>query len=236
MAFNVKSTVLYAQVSNAVSAIDGIQNKVMEVKTSAFLGTLAEVLMKMNNRILTPGTGLHLSDTAGTSVIMSVVTSAFPGAFGNSAGTLVLFHGVPYFLTGSAAISGTLVGSLASTGTTQIRKILVGLIMPSAPASNAGAVLSYASGTAASNVRLGFVYGSVYAVSGAGAVSVGSDSAFDAVPLPKASANFIPVGWLNVTCCAASTVLTLSAASVRVDFRETQGANYSLFMSAIAQP
>lgn len=233
---NVNTTQLYALVSNTVSAIDGITNKTMEVKLSAWLGTLAETIMKLNNRIMSPTVQMHGSDTYGISVIVSIVTSAVPGGFGNSAGTLVLFHGVPYFLVGSAAISGALIGSLASTGTTQIRKILVGFIMPSAPASNMGFVLSYASGTAASNVRLGFVYGSAYKTQSAGSVSVGTDSAFDAVPLPKASANMIAVGWLNIVACNTSTVLALSAASFRMDLRQTQGANLAVFLSAIVQP
>ena len=234
---NVRSEQLYALVSAAVSSVDGIQAKGVQVKTSAFLGTMAEMLMKMNNRVLSPLTHIHNSAGTGISVIMSTVASATLGTvLGASAGTLVLFHGVPYWITGSAAVSGAMAASLVSTGASQIRKVLVCLAMPSSPASNFGDVLSYASGTAASNVYLNFVYGSAFGVSGQGSVSVGTDSAFDAVPLPKASANQIPLGWVNIVCSQTSAVFAMSAASIRMDMRETQGINFNAFMSAIVQP
>jgi hypothetical protein len=233
---NLRSEKLYAYTSAAVSSIDGIAYKTTKLELSAYLGTMAEMLMKMNNRVLTPSNNLHLSNTPGISVILSVMASANAGQFGASMGSLVLFHGVPYFIVQSAAISGALTMSLVSTGASQIRKVLVCLAMPSSVASNTGAVLSYASGTNASNVYLNFVYGSAFGVSGANSVSVGTDSAFDAVPLPKASANQIPIGWLNIVTGQTSAAGVLSAASVRMDMRETQGINFNLFMSAIAQP
>ncbi|HEY5866324.1 MAG TPA: hypothetical protein VI542_12395, partial [Candidatus Tectomicrobia bacterium] len=54
-------------------------------------------------------------------------------------------------------------------------------------------------------------------------------SYFDYVPMPKPSANEIPVGWLNIPN-SFSTSAGIANSHMITDFRVTQGINFSAMM------
>lgn len=217
---NIKSTKLYATISAPVSAIDGIQYKTTTTQVSAFLGTMLEMFHRLNNRILTASTTLVLG---GSNASVAVGTSGAGGASGMS-GIMGTIQGWPFFVAGEA-LSAT-PGSAISTNSNTIRKVLVCLTASSLPV---------ASSLATAGFSLQFVYGSAYSVS-ANAVSTGGASAyFNKVPLPKPSAHQVPVGWINVPNSFSSGG-TISTPMLITDYRETQGVNFDLIMSAIQQP
>jgi len=214
------STRLYALVSASVSALDGIAHKTQGGQTSSFLGTFAEMMLKLNNRILTASTTLISGGSAGA---IAIGTSGAGGASGVS-GIMGMINGWPFFLNGEPRSAQPT--SLISTASTTIRKVLVGLTFSAFPIASSFDMAQ--SGVA-------FVYGSAFTTS-AGAVTSGGQSAyFNSVPLPKWSAGFVPVGWLNVPNSFAVSA-NISTHMMITEYRETQGFAFSLFMTAIEQP
>lgn len=216
---DIRSEKLYALVSTAVSAGDGVQYKTVpgHLAASAFLDTMADFMAKSLNKITTASTTLASGGSAGAVAV---------GLGGDrTSGIQGTIHGIPFHLSAAGTMSASPT-SLISTASNTIRKVLVtlgGLTVP--PASSIGT----ASGS------LGFVYGSAYATS-AGAVTTGGQSAyFNLVPLPKASAGEIPLGWINVTNSFAVSA-GLANHHLITDYRETQGVNLSLIMAGLIQP
>lgn len=217
---NIATTKMYATISAPVSAIDGIQYKTMQPQVSAFLGTMLEMLHKLHNRILTASTTLISGGSAGS---VALGTSGAGGASGMS-GIMGTIQGWPFFITGEA-LSAQPSGQISTTSTT-IRKVLVVLTASALPV---------ASSLAAGGFSLAFVYGSAYTTS-AGVVNSGGASAyFNKVPLPKPSANQVPVGWLNVYNSFATSAGIANHMMI-TDWRETQGINFDLILSAVVQP
>lgn len=215
--------VLYARVSAQVSSIDGIAHDVLkQVAASAYLGTMAEMLQKLMNRIDSPSATIASGGSAGSVQITLGTAAPVSGLKGRH-------HGWPFFLSATGALSGSPT-SAYSTTSSQIRKVLVTLGMSALPGD-----ASYVSSLALGGGTVQFVYGSVFATS-AGAVNSGGASAFfNKVPLPKASAGEIPIGWLNFynsftpsTMIANHTMIT--------DYRVTQGVDLSAVLGTVQQP
>lgn len=217
---NIIGEKLYAPVSAAVSALDGIPYKTVAPQVSAFLCTMAEFAHKLNNRIWTASTAVLLGGSNGA---VALSTSG-GGSLSCASGIGGWIQGWPFFITGEHLSANVL--SNASTASNQIRKVLVCLTASALPVASSLAVGGFS---------LQLVYGSAYVVS-ANAVSTGGQSAyFNKVPLPKPSAHQVPVGWINVHCSFA-TSQAMSAPMVITDWREIQGFNFDLFMSAVVQP
>ena len=198
-------------VSATVSSIDGRPyTTVTTPAASAGFGTMGELLHKLLNRIDSPSATL-ISGGVGGSVAISL-----PSSVGNSAirGTI---QGVPFMLT-NIALSG-MPTSAASTGSTTIRKVLVCLAVSALPVASS---LDAAAGT------VQFVYSSAFGTSGGAVLSGGQSAYFNSVPLPKAHAGQIPVGWLNIPNSFAQSA-GISASMMITDPRETRGVNLSAF-------
>ncbi len=217
---DLKTEKLYALVSATASAVDGIPYDTQNpVGTSAFLGTMADMLLKLMNRLTTPSCTLVSGGSAGT------VAVAFPTVNSGNAGIEGLYQGVPFRISGTGTISGDL-GSQASTTSMTIRKVLVGL--------SQGDISAVASSLASTVGTLTFVIGSAYAVSVAGAASAGGVSAwFNQVPTPKHSAGLVPVGILNIP---TSTVSLISNAMMTFPLREIYGLDLSAIVGNPTQP
>ena len=216
---DVRSESLYALVSTAVSASDGVQYKTVpaHVAASAFVATMAEFMQKMLNKITTASTTINSGGSAG-SIAIGLGGDQVSGIDG-------LLQGVPFHLSATGTYSAQPT-SLISTASTTIRKVLVtlgGITVP--PVSSVG----LGSGS------VGFVYGSSYTVSANAVNSGGASAFFNKVPLPKASAGEIPLGWLNVYNSFAVSA-GIDVTQMITDFRETQGVNLSLIMAGLVQP
>ena len=211
---------LYALVSAQASSVDNIAYDLTKtVAASAFLGTMAEMLLKLFNRITTPSCTLVSGGSAGT------VALAFPTVNSGNAGIEGLYQGVPFRISSTGTISGDL-GSQASTTSTTIRKVLVGLSL--------GDISGATSGIASTVGTLTFVIGSAYSVSVAGAASAGGVSSwFNQVPTPKHSAGLVPVGIINIP---TSTTSLISNAMMTFPLREIYGADLSAIIATPAQP
>lgn len=219
---DVRSEKLYGVVSSPVSAGDGIPYKYAgpEPITSATpsLMTMAEFIRRCMTNITTPSAALVSGGSAGSVAI----------AFGTAtpSGIAGMFQGWPFVLSAAGTISGSPT-SLISTASTTIRKVLVTIGMSAIPVQSG---LALAGGT------VQFVYGSAYNAGSAGIVTCGGLSAyFDLVPLPQASANEIPVGWLNVYN-SFSTSAGIANTQMIVDYRATQGVDMSALLAGIPQP
>lgn len=211
---------LYFLGSASVSAVDGIAHKTTPaaINTSAFLGTFAEFMHRLLNRIDSPSTTL-ISGGSGGSVAL-----ALPSTIGASAirGRL---HGMPFALT-TVGISGQ-PGSAISTTSAQIRKVGVAIVLSAFPPNS--------SFDATQNATVQFVIGSAFTTSAGAVVSGGQSAYFNSVPNPRFSADQIPVGMLWVpNSFAPSAGITNSL--IQVDGRHWAGAQLSLFMAAITQP
>lgn len=217
---DLKTEKLYALVSAQASAVDGVTYDTMSpVGTSAFLGTMAEMFLKLLNRVTSPSCTLVSGGSAGT------VALAFPTVTSNDGGINGLYQGVPFRISATGTLSADL-GSQASTTSMTIRKVLVGLSL--------GDVSGVASSIASTVGTLTFVIGSAYAVSVAGAASAGGVSAwFNQVPTPKHSAGLVPVGILNIP---TSTVSLISNAMMTFPLREIYGADLSAIIGNVTQP
>ena len=211
---------LYALVSAQASSVDGIAYDLTKtVAASAFLGTMAEMFLKLMNRLTTPSCTLVSGGSAGT------VAVAFPTVNSGNAGLEGLYQGVPFRISAAGTLSGDL-GSLAITTSTTIRKVLVGLSL--------GDISGVASSIASTVGTLTFVVGSAYNVSVAGAASAGGVSAwFNQVPTPKHSAGLVPLGIINIP---NSTTSLISNAMMTFPLREIYGLNLSAIIETPAQP
>ena len=211
---------LYALVSAQASSVDGIVHDLTKVVAgSAFLGTVGEMFLKLMNRLTTPSCTLVSGTSAGA------VAVAFPTVNSGNAGIEGLYQGVPFRISAAGTISGDL-GSLASTTSTTIRRVLVGLSL--------GDISAVASSIASTVGTLTFVIGSAYSVSVAGAASAGGVSAwFNQVPLPKHSAGLVPIGVLNIP---TSTVSLISNAMMTFPLRELYGLDLSAIIGTPTQP
>lgn len=218
---DVRTEKLFGNVSASVSAGDGIAYKFVgpEPITSAMpmLGTMAQWMQKMLNRITTPSTTLISGGSAGAVAV--AFGTATPSGI---AGTI---QGWPFVISAAGTPSGSPT-SLISTTSTMIRKVLVTLGMSALPVQSS---LGLGGGT------VQFVYGSAYTTS-AGAVGSGGQSAyFDLVPLPVPSANEIPLGWINVYNSFATSA-GIANTQMIVDYRATQGVDLSALLAGTPQP
>lgn len=212
---------LLALVSAQVSAENGqVTNVGTQAAVSAFLGTIAEAMLKMTNRITSPSAGLVSGASA------AGVAIAF-GAAGSPTGSGLqgVYQGVPFNISAAGTISGQL-GSNASTTSLTIRKVLVCLSLGD---------ISAVTSSIASNVgTLTFIVGSVYNVSVANAASTGAVSAwFNQVPVPKHSAGLIAVGILNIH---NSNVCSVSNQMMTFPLREIYGFDMSAVIGQPVQP
>ena len=219
---NVTTDTLYATVSAQASAVDGVPYDVVnKISTSAFLGTMAEFMLKMMNRITSISCTLVSGGSAGA------VAVAFPTVTSNDGGINGLYHGVPFRISAAGTLSGQPDSAVSTTSMT-IRRVLVGLSL--------GDISAVASSMASTVGTLTFVIGSAYAVSVANAASTGAVSAwFNQVPLPKHSAGLVPVGVINVpNSCTGSA--GLSNTCLTFPLREIYGANLSALIGNPVQP
>ena len=206
---------LYAVVSAAVSAVDGIPYKTLTPQVSAFMGSLGDLVFKMMNRMDTASATLVSGGSAGAVAI--ALTNSYSPIQGS-------VQGVPFYMSGADGAFSAQPGSAASTASNQVRKVLVCLTFSALPVAS-----SLAAGTVT------FVVGSAMGTS-AGAVTTGGQSAyFNLVPLPRASANQVPVGWLNIPNSWAASA-GIADAMMITDPRETQGINLNMVMAGLPQP
>lgn len=215
---DIRTEVLYGQVSAAVSGPDGIVYKTLAPQAVP-LFTMAEFLRRMNNRLLSPSATLASGGSAG-SVQITIPT-------GSPSGILGTVQGWPFSVSGTGAPSGAPT-SLISTSSTTIRKVLVTL--------GFSAFQSTMSSLALGGATVQFTYGSAYATS-AGVVTSGGQTAsyFDYVPLPQASAHEVIVGWLNVPNSFATSA-GINASHMFHNFQLTQGVNLSALLAGMPQP
>ena len=211
---------LFALVSAQASSVDGIAYDLTKnVAASAFLGTMAEMFLKLMNRLDKASLTLVSGTSAGS------VALAFPTVNSGDGGVTGLYQGVPFRISAGGTLSADL-GSQASTTSTTIRKVLVGLSL--------GDISAVASSIASTVGTLTFVIGSAYAVSVANAASAGGVSAwFNQVPTPKHSAGLVPVGIINIP---TSTVSLISNAMLTFPLREIYGLDLSAIIATPTQP
>lgn len=230
---DVRSTQVYGLVSAAVSAGDGVQYRVLQPQPPA-LGMSAspgpvsaptfgwdEMLRRLVTHLISPSATIVSGGSAG-----AVAIAFGANTFGGASGILGMFQGVPFVLSAAGTLSGN-IPSGASTTSAQIRKVLVALGMSALPVASS---LALGGGT------VQFTVGSAWATS-AGAVNSGSlkVSYFDSVPLPVASANEVPVGWLNIPNSYGASA-GVSDTMMITDYRVTQGLNLSALLAGRPQP
>ena len=215
---DVRSEMIYAMVSAAVSGPDGIVYKTVAPQAVP-LFTMAEMLRRLNNRILSPSATIASGGSAGS------VQITIPG--GSPSGILGTVQGWPFSISGTGTPSGAPT-SLISTASTTIRKVLVTL--------GFSAFTSTMSSLALGGATVQFTYGSAV-ITSAGAVTSGGQTAsyFDAVPLPQASAHEVIIGWLNVPNSFATSA-GINASHMFHNFQLTQGANLSNLLAGVPQP
>ncbi len=239
---NVAGEKLFAMVSAVVSAGDGVQYDTMAPQPPALpplppmgqtgVGSVSnpmfdmlEWLRRSVTHITTPSTTI-ISGTGASSVAIAFGTATPSGIAG-------MFQGWPFVISGLGTLSGSPT-SACSTTSSQIRKVLVTLGMSALPPGSAtgqGSSLALGGGT------VQFVYGSAVATS-AGAVTSGGQtiSYFDYVPLPRASAGEIPLGWINVVNSTLLSVAGIVNSCMITDYRATQGLNMSAMLLGMQQP
>ncbi len=213
---DVRTEMLYGVVSAAVSAGDGIQYKTVAPQPSAPLMTMAEMIRRLVTHLTSPSATLVSGGSAGA---VGITVAGLPS------GVNGMLQGVPFSLSATGILSAQPT-SMVSTGSTTIRKVLVTITMSALPV---------ASSLALGGGAVGFVYGSAFSTS-AGVVGSGGQSAFfDLVPLPMASANEVPVGWLNIYNSFATSA-GLANTQMISDLRAVQGVNMSALLAGIPQP
>jgi hypothetical protein len=214
----------YAAVSAQVSATDGLVVDTMTFQpplsaASNLMHSMAELFRRCFTHIISPSATLVSGGSAG-SVTLNAATAGPSGVWG-------LCQGQPFFLSG-VALSGSPLSSI-STISNQIRKVLV--TIPISTFGGSGPAASSLAGTA----TLQFVYGSAMITSANAATSGGQWSYFDLVPLPLASANEVPCGWLNIPNSFATSA-GLAASHMFNDYRVFQGYNLSAVFPLRVQP
>lgn len=227
---NVKGDMVFATVSAAVSAGDGVTYDVTVPQPppqppfptagqATGVGSVSnpqidmlEVIRRCFTNITTPSTTLVSGGSAG-SIALAFGTATPSGIAG-------MFQGVPFVLSAAGTMSGSPT-SLMSTASYEIRKVLVCIGMSALPVASS---LALAGGT------VQFTYGPAYRTSALGCTSgAQSVSYFDYVPLPRPSANEIPVGWYAVVNSVATSAGLINSCMF-TDFRVTQGLNFSAMM------
>ena len=223
----VRGEPVYAVVSALVSAGDGVgydftapqppplnQPQALDGRSGAGVSNpqidLLEALRRTFTKITSPSATLASGGSAGSIVV----------GFGNS-GIQGIFMGVPFILSGTAATMSGSPTSAASTASNEVRKILVCIGMSALPVASS---MGLAGGT------VQFTYGPAVRTS-ANVVNSGglTVSYWDYVPMPRPSANEIPVGWLNIPN-SFSTSAGINASHMFTDYRVTQGINFSAMM------
>jgi len=211
----IKTDALIANVESDVADATGTFTTLTPVE--AFLGTMAEAMMKQHNRIESVSSTL-VSGTAGTGV--AIATAAVSG----------LYQGIPFKVSGAAAAisgtPGTALGSAMNTGTTQIRKIGVALSLGDVSALTSGVVITAGTMT--------FVLGSTASTASLGA-PLGSESAFADIPTPKFGPGHIPVGILQIPNDHSSGD-GLTAAMMTFNLREIYGYDFTKIIGTPVQP
>lgn len=231
----VRGEQLYAMVSAAVSAGDGVTYDLMAPQPPALplqpasatgVGSVSnpmldmlEFLRRSVTYITTPSTTI-VSGTGASSVAITLGLVAPSGIQG-------MFQGWPFSVSAAGTLSGSPT-SACSTTSGQIRKVLVTLGLSALPV---------ASSMALNGGTVQFVYGSAFATS-ANAVTSGGQtiSYFDYVPLPRPSAGEIPIGWINVVNSTLLSVAGIVNSCMITDYRATQGLNMSAMLQGLLQP
>ena len=234
----VVNDLLYANVSATVSAGDGVTYDLLTAQPPslptppfAFTGgagvscpaiDMLEFMRRTMTHITSPSATI-VSGTAAGAVAVTLGTVGPSGITG-------MMQGYPFALSAAGTLSAAL-GASAATTSQQIRKVLVTLALSSFPIGGSGL-----SGFALAGGVVQFVYGSAMTTS-AMACTSGSQaySYWDYVPLPLASAQEVPVGWINVanSCTAAQATIN---SCMFTDYRVTQGLNMSAMLQGRAQP
>jgi hypothetical protein len=217
----------FAAVSALISAGDGLGIDTITFQpplsaASNLMHSTAELWRRAFTHILSPSASV----VSGTGVAAVALTfGATPlGLFG-------MCQGQPFLISGTGLLSGT-VGSAASTASNQIRKVLVTFAFPAFGGS--GPATSSLASTAVTALQ--FVYGSAMVTSANAANSGGQGASyFDMVPLPLASANEVPVGWLNIPNSYGSGG-GVAASYMFSDYRVFQGYNLSAIFATRVQP
>lgn len=228
----VRGDMVYAVVSSVVSAGDGVTYEVTipapapQSQPTVVTGNatnvtavsnpqvdMLEVLRRCFTNITTPSTTIVSGGSAG-SIALAFGTATPSGIAG-------MFQGVPFVISAAGTLSAQ-PASAISTASNQIRKVLVCIGMSALPVASS---LGLGGGT------VQFTYGPAVLTSAGACTSGGQGlSYFDYVPLPKASANEIPVGWLNVVNSFAASAGIINSCMM-VDYRVTQGLNFSAMMA-----
>ena len=219
----------FAAVSAQVSAGDGIVVDTMTFQPPAsaasfMMQTTAELWRRAFTKVLSPSATLVSGGSAGSVALNFGATPL---------GLWVMCQGQPAIISGTGTLSGSPTSNQGNTLSYQIRKILVTLPFPAFGASGpAGSSLGSTAITA-----LQFVYGSAMNTSALACTSGGQGASyFDMVPLPLASANEVPVGWINVFNSASMSALGLVASCLYSDLRILQGMNLSNILGTRIQP
>ena len=215
----IRTEQLYALVSVVTSGLDTRPLGTVQPAISAYLGTMYDMMFKLNNRITTQSAAITTSGGGASSVIVVQSPTALSGIAG-------IVHGWPFWLSFTGLLSGAPT-SLMSTTSTTIRKVLVGLLI-NIPADEATSTIAITSAT------MGFVYGSLFATSALACTSGGQSAFYNSVPLPLASAGMVPLGWLNVPNSAGSN-FAFAGSMVIVNWRAIQGFDLSA-LGTRAQP
>jgi len=221
---DVRSEKLYFFVSGQVSADDGVTFNTVPNATgaSAFLDTMADLMHKMLNRITTPSTTII---SGGSAAAVAITVGTTDGASGYKG----YIMGMPFTASAGGHVSADPSSALAgacSTASNEVRKVLVCL-----EPSSGWPIQSSLGGT----VTVAFVNGSAFTTTAGSVASGGVSATFNQIPLPKPSAQQIPVGWLNIPNSYTSGDGITTDMMIH-DYRETQGANLSLVMTNVQQP
>lgn len=232
---DVASEKLFAWVSAAVSAGDGLPYDYLGPQPPppplaspgqalSFTGvagvsmpqiTMLELVRRLATNITTPSTSIN-SGASAAAIAVAFGTATPSGIAGQ-------FQGVPFVLSAAGTLSGAPT-SLISTTSNQIRKVLVTIGM---------SALAGQSSLALAGGSVQFVYGPAVVTSTNAVLSGGQElSYFDYVPLPQASANEVPVGWINVT---NSFLVSTGIANhhMHSDLRVLQGLPLSAMMQGL---
>jgi len=171
---------------------------------------MLEFMRRCMTHIFTPSATLASGGSAGSIAL----------TFGAS-GVAGMVQGVPFIISATGTLSGSPT-SLISTASNEIRKVLVCIGMSALPVASSFAL---AGGV------LQFTYGPAVRTSANAANSGGLGlSYFDAVALPRASANEVPVGWINVVN-SFPTSAGINASHMFTDYRVVQGMNFSAILA-----
>ena len=227
---NVRGEPVYAVVSTLVSAGDGVgyeftapapapltQPQTLDGRSGAGVSNpqidLLEAFRRCFTNITTPSTTIVSGGSAG-SVALAFGTATPSGIAG-------MFQGVPFVLSAAGTLSGAPT-SLVSTASNEIRKVLVCIGMSAVPVASS---LALGGGT------IQFTYGPAVRTSANACTSGGQGlSYWDYVPMPRPSANEVPVGWLNIPNSFATSA-GIANSHMITDFRVTQGLNFSAMLA-----